>query len=102
MDREKIVALLKSHYPALSKEYGVSGIALFGSVAKGTSSENSDIDILVEFNRPIGLGYIRLVACLEEILGRKVDLLTKEGLRNIRVKSVSENIKEELLYVQES
>ena len=99
MDRDEIVGLLKSHYPALSKEYGVSELALFGSVAKGTISENSDVDILVEFDRPIGLGYIRLVACLEDLFGRRVDLLTKEGLENIRVKSISKSIKEELLYV---
>ena len=65
----------------------------------GTDTEKSDIDLLVEFNRPIGLRFINLVDYLEDLLGRKVDVVTRDGLENIRVKKVAEDIHRTVIYV---
>lgn len=55
---------------------------LFGSAARGDEDENSDVDILVEldYSKPIGLGFIRMKLELEDLLKRKVDLLTSNSV----------------------
>jgi len=64
------------------RRYGVAHLAVFGSVSRGEETSKSDIDILVEFERPIGLfGFVRLQRLLEEIIGRPVDLTTPDALR---------------------
>jgi predicted nucleotidyltransferase len=83
----------------LSSEFGVEKIGLFGSVAAGTDNDSSDIDLVVEFSRPMGLKFIRLVEYLEGILGRKVDLVTRDGLENIRVRKVADDIRRTLIHV---
>ncbi len=83
----------------LFSEFGVEKIGLFGSVVTGTDNDSSDIDLIVELSRPMGLKFIRLVEYLEGILGRKVDLLTRDGLENIRVKKVADDIRSTLTYV---
>ncbi len=95
----EILKLIKDNYNYLSTEYGVKKIRLFGSAAKGTATKESDVDILIEFNKPIGFKFVRLVEYLEEILGKKVDVITKDGLNNIRIKNIAENIKASLVYV---
>ncbi len=97
--RDEIIEKIKKQYPYLSSEFGVKRIGLFGSVAKQTHQQKSDIDIVVEFNKPIGLKFISFVEYIEKIFGRKVDVLTMEGIRNIRVKNVSSDIKKDILYV---
>jgi len=60
---------------------GVRSLALFGSLARGDASPDSDVDLLVEFDRPIGLFHLVQVQLdLEEILGRKVDLVPRNSL----------------------
>ena len=95
----EVIEKIKLHYPYLSSEFGIKRIGVFGSIAKQTEGEESDIDLIVEFERPIGLKFIRLVEYLEELLGRKVDVLTKDGVRSIRVKRVSEEIEKDIIYV---
>ena len=81
MERDKILAQLKSHKRQL-KKFGVRSISLFGSMARNQARKRSDIDLLVDFDRPIGLfEFARLKMYLEELLGRKVDLVTPEALR---------------------
>jgi uncharacterized protein len=99
MDKKEIMRLIKTHYNFLSDEYNVSRIAVFGSVAKDTMTENSDLDILVEFRHPIGFRFVKLVEYLESLFGRKVDVITKAGLENIRVKDVIRDIERSLTYV---
>ncbi len=95
----EILKLIKDNYNYLSTEFGVEKIGLFGSITKGTATKESDVDILIEFNKPIGFKFVRLVDYLEKLLGKKVDVITKDGLNNIRIKSVVENIKESLVNV---
>lgn len=99
MDKDEVIRLIKEHYNVLSAEYGVSRIGIFGSAVKGTMTEDSDLDIVVEFKQPIGFKFIRLVEYLENLFGRKVDVVTKDGIKNIRVKEVARNIERNLVYV---
>src|SRR5574337_908538 len=99
MDKDKILRLMKENYSVLMTEYGVSRIGIFGSVVKGNITEDSDLDIVVEFKKPIGFKFIRLVEYLENLFGKKVDVITKDGIENIRVKEVAKNIKRNLIYV---
>ena len=96
---DEVIEKLKLQYPYLSSEFGIKRIGIFGSVAKQAEREESDIDLFVEFDRPIGLKFISLAEYLEKILGRKVDILTKDGIRNIRVKRVSTDIEKGIIYV---
>jgi len=98
-DREKIVKLLRENYPYLAAEYGVARIRLFGFYVNGQPSDNSDIDILVEFERPIGFRFVDFAEYLEQIFGRKEDILTPTGVREIRVAQVAKNITESVVYV---
>jgi uncharacterized protein len=81
MDRDEILTLLKSRKRQL-KKFGVHSLSVFGSVARNQIGKNSDVDILVDFEKPVGLfEFARLQLYLEETLGRKVDLVTPEALR---------------------
>jgi uncharacterized protein len=78
---ESLIAILHQHRAELSA-MGVKSLKLFGSVVRDEARPESDIDILVEFSRPIGLiGFIRLKQWLAELLGRPVDLVTPEALK---------------------
>ena len=82
MDRQSALQILASHRESLIREFSVASLAIFGSVARGEATDASDIDILVEFNGPVGLfAFIRLQQHLEELLGCKVDLVTPDALR---------------------
>lgn len=85
--------------PYLSVEYGVARIGLFGSYAKGLPHGNSDIDLIIEFKKPIGLRFMELIDYLESLLGRRVDVLTPAGLAGIRIKRVAEDINASVVYV---
>ncbi|NJC95626.1 MAG: nucleotidyltransferase family protein, partial [Anaerolineae bacterium] len=80
-EREKVIQLLKVRKRRL-KKFGVRSISIFGSVARNKVGRQSDVDLLVEFEKPVGLfEFARLQMYLEEVLGRKVDLVTPEALR---------------------
>ena len=95
----EIVKTLKKNYPYLKEKFGIKRIGLFGSLAKGKAKKASDVDILVEFKKPIGLKFIELAEYMEKLLSKRVDILTLEGLNSIRVKKISEDIKKSILYV---
>lgn len=97
--RDEIMSLLRDKLDYLRREYGVSRIGLFGSFAKGTGSLDSDVDLVVEFTKPIGLRFVELAERLEQIVGRKTDILTPAGIAGIRNKEIAENIKRTLVYV---
>jgi uncharacterized protein len=99
MDKNKTIQLISSRYDILAQEYAVAKIGIFGSAVKGTMTEGSDLDIYVEFKKPIGFKFIEFVEYLENLFGRKVDVLTKEGIKNIRVKKVAQDIERSLIYV---
>jgi len=72
---------------------------MFGSYAKGKQTEESDIDIVAEFEKPIGFKFVDFAEYLEKILGKKTDVLTPEGVKGITVERISEDIEKSIIYV---
>ena len=78
---EDIQEKLKKYKLTLQEKYNVKSIGLFGSYIHGDQTEDSDVDVLVEFSRPIGWKFIDLKDFLEEILEKEVDLVTVGALK---------------------
>ena len=101
--KEEIFQILRKELPYLREKYGVERIAVYGSFAKGNQTKKSDIDILVQLVKPLGLEFIELAYHLEEVLGRKVDLTTFDTLHrsmeNPRYKHIASDIQRTLSYV---
>jgi predicted nucleotidyltransferase len=101
--KEQIFQILKKELPYLNEKYGVERIAIYGSFAKGNQRKTSDIDILVQLIRPLGLDFIKLAYHLEKVLKRRVDLATfdtlKRSLENPRYKHIASDIQRTLSYV---
>jgi len=78
----EVLLKLRENMPILKEKYSVKVLELFGSFVKGQQKEGSDIDILVEFAKPIDLfTFVELGEFLSEVLGRKVDLVMKDTLK---------------------
>lgn len=75
--------------------YHLKSIGFFGSVVRNDFNEKSDIDIIVEFTKPVGIEFIDLADELEKILKRRIDLVSRKGLRDERFLY----IKDEIQYV---
>lgn len=73
--------ILKSNQQRLTDKYGLSFMAIFGSYSRGQQSVDSDIDILVDFQKPIGVEFIDLANELEKLLKIKVDLVSRNGVK---------------------
>lgn len=72
---------LKDLKPILKSKFNVERIGYFGSYADKSQTENSDLDILVEFSKPVGWEFFTLEKFLEDNLGLKIDLVTKNALK---------------------
>jgi hypothetical protein len=95
-DRQDILASLKNLKGEVTKEYSVKKIGVFGSVARNEQNELSDIDLLVEFSRPVGfVTFIRLENFLSERLGKRVDLVTPDALKPV----IRQDVLAEVIYV---
>ena len=95
MKRDQALATLRTETDRLRREYGVKSLALFGSVARDEATAASDVDLLVEFDRPTGLfGLFALQDYLEQLFGCSVDLGTPDSLRpRIRSRVMAEAIR---------
>lgn len=82
ISKNDILTKLKELKPTLYKEYSVKEIGLFGSFSDETFSEDSDIDLIVEFEKPIGWKFFSLELYLQKIFNRKIDLVTKNALKD--------------------
>lgn len=78
---EEIQKSLKSHRGRLFQSYPLKSMAIFGSYSRKEQCENSDLDIVVEFSDTIGIRFIDLAEELENIVGLKVDLVSKNGIK---------------------
>ena len=67
--------------PELTRKYYVNSIGLFGSVVRADFNDLSDIDIIVDFSKPIGIEFIDLADFIESKLRKKVDLVSKNGIK---------------------
>ena len=82
MSHKHILALLAGCKPELARRFGVTRLSLFGSMARGTARSDSDVDILVAFDGPAtSARYFGAQFYLEDLLGRRVDLVTEKALR---------------------
>jgi uncharacterized protein len=89
---------LRRHRPDLER-FSVKTIALFGSYAKDAQTDSSDLDFVVEFSKPTYDNFTSLEQFLEQLFGRRVDILTPAGVESIRVPRISEDIKRTLMHV---
>jgi predicted nucleotidyltransferase len=79
-----VLAVLRQHYPALAAEFKLNNLQLFGSFVTDEATASSDVDLLASFAEPIGFGFIHLADRLEALLGRKVDLVAADGIKENR------------------
>jgi predicted nucleotidyltransferase len=92
MNVKTIDQLLREIKPFLKEKYKVGKIGYFGSYARGEQTEESDIDILVEFSEPIGLEFVELKFYLEKILELKVDIVTPNALKPVLKDSILQEV----------
>ncbi len=78
--------------PELVERYHVSSIGLFGSVVRDDFSAVSDIDIIVSFSSPIGIEFVDLADELERLLHCKVDLVSRNGIKDKYYKVIEQDI----------
>ena len=93
--KQKILKTLEQHKALLFSQYPIKKLGLFGSVVRDDFGEQSDIDILVDFNSPIGIEFIDLAYSLEKILNHKIDLVSRNGIKPKYFKE----IEKDLIYV---
>lgn len=95
-DKEDIKKAIKGKLPFLRQKYHVETLGIFGSFARDEQTPESDIDIVVKLEAPIGFfDFIRLEKFLSETLNRQVDLVTEKALKPV----VKEYISKEIIYV---
>lgn len=95
MNKNEILNKLRIVKPLLQQKYGVNALALFGSYSRNEQSENSDIDIMVDFNKPLGMEYFELVYMLRHVFHEhKVEVVTKQGI----MPKYYERLKQDLVY----
>jgi predicted nucleotidyltransferase len=82
MGRNQILTTLAKHRRTMTDRFAVRELYLFGSAARDQATDTSDVDLLVEFSRPVGLlQFISLQRYLEELLDARVDLGTRKSLK---------------------
>jgi uncharacterized protein len=92
--RQEILEKLRNCKPDLQRNFGVDKIALFGSYSREEQTEDSDVDLLVTFTKPIGWEFIDLKDVLEFLLQKKVDLVTMGAIKP----QLKEKILEEVIF----
>ena len=93
----EIKQVLKDHLAELHSDYAVSEIGIFGSYVRNEQTPQSDVDILVQFSKPVGfVVFMQLEERLQELLGTKIDLVTRAALKP----RIGERILKEVDYVQ--
>ena len=94
--KEEILKILEEEIPLLRQKYGISKIGLFGSYSRGDQDAESDIDLIVQFERPIGFfKFVAIEEYLKEKLGGKVELVTEDALKQV----IRPYVMKEVVYV---
>lgn len=82
MRKDEVLKLLAEHKPELVRRFGITDLALFGSIARDEATDVSDVDVMVEFEgRSTAKRYFGVQFYLEELLERPVDLVQKDVIR---------------------
>ena len=87
-----IKSLLEQLKPELKQRFHVQSLGLFGSVVREDFTSSSDIDIIVDFSSPVGIEFIDLGNFMEEKLRRKVDLVSRKGIKEKYFKAIEGDI----------
>ncbi len=96
MNKQDILEQLESNLNQIQQCYGVRSISIFGSVARNEPTENSDLDVLVQFKGEANFdGFMDLKFYLEDLLEIKVDLVTDEALRP----QIRQAVQQEMIHV---
>jgi len=90
-----IEAKLQKIKPVLAEKFHVSEIGYFGSFVHGQQTDNSDLDLVVEFSQPVGWSFFTLERFLEQSLGLPIDLVTKSSLKQ----RIKESILNQVIYI---
>jgi predicted nucleotidyltransferase len=93
--KEEVLRILQQEKPELVRIYGVKRLALFGSYARELQREESDVDILVEVDPSIGLGFVELAERIERALGIRAEVVSRRAIKP----RYWEEIKEDLVDV---
>ena len=92
---QEIKSTLNNNKEYLFTEYPIKSLAIFGSYSRKDQDNKSDLDILVEFNGKIGIRFIDLANEIEKIIGFKVDLVSRKGIKD----KYYQSILSDLIYV---
>lgn len=84
--------ILKNNRERIFNEYSIKSMAIFGSYSRYEEDENSDLDILVDFNDKIGIKFIDLAEELESLLGVKVDLVSRKGIKEKYLNAINNDL----------
>jgi len=95
LTKNDILTKIREIKPILLNEFSVREIGLFGSYSDNSFNEGSDIDLVIELEKPIGWKFFSLQIYLENLLGRKIDLVTKNALK----KQLKDRILEQVQYI---
>ena len=93
INKDDILTRLRDLKPTLYRDFAVKEIGLFGSFSDNTFNEESDIDIIVELEKPIGWKFFSLELYLQSIFKRKIDLVTKNALKEQIKDSILKQVK---------
>lgn len=89
---DAIIEKLQVYKPELQRKYPISRLGVFGSYARGEVTENSDIDLAVEFDGPMGLNFVAMANEIEDLFGTKVDVVPKRSIKPAYLSSVEKDI----------
>ncbi|WP_445734200.1 nucleotidyltransferase family protein [Mariniflexile sp.] len=89
---KEIKSTLSSHKSRLFRDYPIKSMAIFGSYSRTEQKDSSDLDILVEFSDQIGIRFVDLAEELENIVGFKVDLVSKNGVKTKYLNSIDSDL----------
>ena len=95
-EKSNFVTKLEEVLPLLRERFGVARIGIFGSTARGEERPESDVDVLVEFapGQTTFRNFMELAFYLEELFGRRVDLVTEQGLSRY----IRPNVEQEVIW----
>ncbi len=89
---QEVKLTLSNHKQRLFTDYPIKSMAIFGSYSRKEQNDNSDLDIMVEFKDKIGIRFVDLADDIENIIGFKVDLVSKKGIKEKYLKAISSDL----------
>lgn len=89
---QEIKSTLSNHKDHLFADYPIKSLAIFGSYARNEQNNKSDLDLIVEFNGKIGIRFIDLADELEDLVGFRIDLVSKNGIKEKYYQSISSDL----------